>query len=278
VAVVTGRGVGVTEAVAGAVPDALVAVLVALTFLGSTYFVTSAGPVLYLFGARVGLLSRRDGARLLAVSVGALALVVVLKGAFAEPRPPESVMQIAAAGNGFPSGHATGAAAFYAAAAVVTGIGTRTRRYAAAGGLIVLVAFTRVALGVHYLVDVVAGVAVGVGFAAVALAVTDRSVAAGFALGAALAAGGVAVAGPTPDALGAFGGTSGALLGWVAVEQRDALTDRVAPVRGLAVVAVAGGAAAATLATDAALPVVLAAHAAAGLAFVGLPAAQNVSR
>jgi membrane-associated phospholipid phosphatase len=278
VAVVTGRGVGVTEAVAGAVPDALVPVLAAATFLGSTSFVTGVGTLVYLFGERVGAVSRRDGARLLAATLGALALVALLKGAFAEPRPPESVMLVAEDGNGFPSGHATGSAAFYAALAAVLAVGSRLQRYAAGAAAIVLVAVTRVALGVHYLVDVVAGVAAGVAFAAAALAVTVRRVGYGFTLAVALAAAGVAIGGPDPEAVGALGGSAGALLGWLTVEKRDGLTERVAPSLGLVVVVVAGGVAAATLAADAALPAVLAAHAAAGLVFVGLPAVQNVSK
>ncbi|MXR20586.1 hypothetical protein GRX66_08185, partial [Halobacterium sp. PCN9] len=89
--VVTGapssRGVGVTETLAGSLPEALVPVVVALTFLGSTWFLTTVGPAVYLFGPRRDWVSRRNGARLLAVSIGALAVVVLSKGLFAEPRP-----------------------------------------------------------------------------------------------------------------------------------------------------------------------------------------------
>jgi len=275
----TARGVGVTEAVAGGVPDAFVVVLVALTTLGSTYVVTTVGPFVYLFGDRVGAASRRNGARLLAVTIGGLALVVLLKGAFAEPRPPESVMRIAEDGNGFPSGHATGSAAFYGGLAALLGVGSRLRRYAAGAGMILLVSFTRVALGVHYLVDVLAGMVVGVAFVGVVLALTRRRVVYGFLLAVALASTAVGVLGPTTDAVAALGGTLGALAGWLVVDERSAVDRAVRPVAGSLAVLAFGGAAAATLGLEAGAPAVFAAHAAAGTVFVGLPAApQNVSR
>jgi membrane-associated phospholipid phosphatase len=274
----TSRGVGVTEALAGAVPEPLVTVVVVLTFLGSTWFLTTVGPAVYLFGPQRGWLSRRDGARLLAVSIGALAVVVLLKGAFAEPRPPESVMRIAQDGNGFPSGHATGAAAFYGGLAVLLDVGDRARRYAAGAGLIVLVAATRLFLGVHYLVDVVAGVLVGAAFVAAMVALTRRRVGYGFAVAFATAVAAVVVVGATLDPVAALGGTAGALAGWWLVTERNALDAPVSVRFALPALVVLGGAAAYTLAAEAALPVVWATHAVAGVAFVALPAAQNFSR
>ena len=277
-AVVSARGVGVTDLVAGSVPEALIAVLVALTALGSSYVVTTLGPFAYLFGERLGLLDRRNGARLLAVTIGGLALVVLLKGGFAEPRPPESVMRVAADGNGFPSGHATGSAAFYGGLAALLTVGSRTRRYLAGAAMILLVSFTRVALGVHYLVDVLTGMVVGTAFVATALALTHRRVVYGFLLAVALAVAAVVVVGPTVDAVAALGGTSGALTGWLVVDERDRVEQAVRPVAGTVVVLAFGGAAAVTLALEAATTAVFAAHVAAGTVFVGLPAVQNVSR
>lgn len=272
------RGVGVTETLAGSLPDALVPVFVALTFLGSTWFVTTVGPAVYLFGPQRGWLSRRDGARLLAISIGALAVVVLAKGAFAEPRPPESVMRIAEDGNGFPSGHATGAAAFYGALAALLDVRDRGQRYAAAAGLIAFVAFTRLVLGVHYLVDVVAGVALGTAFVAALLALTRRRVAYGFGVAFATAVAAVLLVGPTRDPVAALGGTFGALAGWWLVTRRGALEASVSVRRVAPLLVALGGAAALTLATDAALPVVWAAHAVAGVAFVALPVVEQYTR
>jgi membrane-associated phospholipid phosphatase len=68
-------------------------------------------------------------------------------------------------GPSFPSGHSTTAAAFYAAAALVLGRGMGPRGRAmlagAAAGIAVAVASTRVLLDVHWLSDVIAGLALG---------------------------------------------------------------------------------------------------------------------
>jgi len=41
-----------------------------LTFLGGTFFLVSVGPAIYWFGPTREWLTRRDGARLLAVTLG----------------------------------------------------------------------------------------------------------------------------------------------------------------------------------------------------------------
>ena len=271
----SGRGVGVTEAIASAIPEALVPALAALTFLGGTFFLVSVGPAVYWFGPTREWLSRRDGARLLAVTLGALALVVAAKALFSMARPPDAVMLVAEEGNGFPSGHATGATVFYGALATLTGIWTRTRRWLLAGGLVALVGFTRLALGVHYLVDVLAGFAVGGAFLAGALVLTKRRVVYGFALAAGIALAGFAIAGPTEDAVGALAATFGAFAGWDVVGRREALESHVHPVAGALALATLGGAAALTLRMDADVTVVAVTHAVAGAAFVALPAIQD---
>jgi membrane-associated phospholipid phosphatase len=68
-------------------------------------------------------------------------------------------------GPSFPSGHATAAAATFAAFALLAGRrrirGTRIALAAVSIGLAVLVAATRVTLGVHWLTDVIAGLCLG---------------------------------------------------------------------------------------------------------------------
>jgi len=75
-----------------------------------------------------------------------------------------------ARGASFPSGHATGSAAFYFALAVILlSLLRRPRRrllLAMAIGIPIVVAATRVELGVHYVSDVVAGLLIGCGWAA----------------------------------------------------------------------------------------------------------------
>jgi len=68
-------------------------------------------------------------------------------------------------GPSFPSGHSSWSAAFFAAAALLLSRGRGPRERAliagAAAGLVVVVAGSRVLLGVHWLSDVLAGVALG---------------------------------------------------------------------------------------------------------------------
>lgn len=83
------------------------------------------------------------------------------------------------AGSSFPSGHTAAAAATYAGVALVLGLAasTRVRAALAAGaiGLALAIGATRALLGVHWLTDVLAGLAVGWGcFIAVAVAFGGR--------------------------------------------------------------------------------------------------------
>jgi membrane-associated phospholipid phosphatase len=82
-------------------------------------------------------------------------------------------------GSSFPSGHATTAAATFAAIAFLWGIGkprrTKVVLAACAAGIAAAVATSRVLLGVHWLTDVVAGLAMGwAWFALVSIAFGGR--------------------------------------------------------------------------------------------------------
>jgi membrane-associated phospholipid phosphatase len=84
------------------------------------------------------------------------------------PRPPETLMAIPEDGYGFPSGHATAAAGLGTA---LVGVSRWERRWplALAATYVAVIAATRVLLGVHYLPDVLVGVALGVLFAGAGL-------------------------------------------------------------------------------------------------------------
>ena len=123
-------------------------------------------------------LPRAAGAALLAVGSAAL-LVTVLKVTVDRPRPPLAMtgldpVGLVPASASFPSGHAATA---FAAAVAVGLVHPRLRRPLLA--LASVVALSRVYLGVHYVLDVLAGTvlgaAVGIGAARVVQAVAPES-------------------------------------------------------------------------------------------------------
>ncbi|MFB6167852.1 MAG: phosphatase PAP2 family protein [Haloferacaceae archaeon] len=181
-----------------AVPDLLAA---PVTLLGDPLVLLALVAVGYWRAPPVAEEPRRAFATLVGVGLASAGLVLALKGLFALPRPPGAT----ATGYGFPSGHALGAAAVYGGAARLFDRVDPTRRRLAAGLLVAAVALSRVALGVHYLVDVVAGAALGLALA-VALDRPRRALLA--AGGCGLAA--VVVAGATAVVAG---GAAGAALG-----------------------------------------------------------------
>lgn len=159
------RGVGELAAV-DSLPEFVVSLFSALTTLGDPWLCLFAVGVAYVTGERAGV-ARPSSAFLLALGLGAVGLTVGLKELFALPRPPGA----AESGYGFPSGHALGATVFWGGAALLADAGRRRVRLGVAAAAVAVVAASRVVLGVHYLADVVAGVAVGtlfllVGFAA----------------------------------------------------------------------------------------------------------------
>jgi membrane-associated phospholipid phosphatase len=88
-----------------------------------------------------------------------------LKLVFQHPRPTEAIIAIPDSYS-FPSGHAVAASALYITLALAAATGERRlrpRRVLVGGGVLiaVLVAWSRVYLGVHYLSDVVGGLLLG---------------------------------------------------------------------------------------------------------------------
>lgn len=144
-------------------PGALHDVCRVLTHLGDPWLLELAALVLAV------VLRRRLGAYVLLSVWGAEALSTLLKSFFDRVRPCVDLASCPASSS-FPSGHAVGAAAFWGTAAVLLlpRVGRR------AWGLLVVplvVALTRVLLGVHYVSDVLAGLVVGGCWAAACTAV-----------------------------------------------------------------------------------------------------------
>ncbi|WP_435067842.1 phosphatase PAP2 family protein [Haloplanus sp. C73] len=163
-ATVADRGIGETSVVETA-PDGLVELFGLLTYLGDPVGLLVLVVAGYLLAEYVDVSETRM-ATAIAVALGGFALTLALKHAFALPRPPGAGTD----GFGFPSGHAIGATVVYGGLAGVLA-NRGTRRYWVAGGVVALVAASRVVIGVHYLVDVVVGVGVGLAYLAIAFRV-----------------------------------------------------------------------------------------------------------
>ncbi|MFB6353883.1 MAG: phosphatase PAP2 family protein [Halobacteriales archaeon] len=228
----SGRGVGVLEALREGLPAWAGAAFAAVTHLGDTWLLLVLGWLVYLAHDR-----RAGGFVLGALFVG-FALTLGLKAWFGWPRPPGGLRYVAESGAGFPSGHAMGSTVGWGALAVVLDrVSTVRRRGAAAGIVVAAVAVSRVAIGVHYLVDVVAGVGLGLGVLAVAGRVGRDRPRALFGLAGGLAIGALLAAGAGVEAVVLLGACAGAAATWPAVDTAGHQGNR----RDVAATAVAGG-------------------------------------
>ncbi|MEO3743961.1 phosphatase PAP2 family protein [Plantactinospora sp. B5E13] len=139
--------------------DGLVTVISAVSALGGRPIMLWLVTI-----AVVGLLIRRQGrlaCYLIVTGVGALLLDPSVKELVGRLRPVVDVPVASAPGNSFPSGHALGSMVAYGALLLVflPAMAPRWRRAATGlvAAVVVLVGVTRVALGVHYVSDVLAG-------------------------------------------------------------------------------------------------------------------------
>ncbi len=131
------------------------ALFVAITSTGSLlFFLTAAALVYWLWDKRLGLY-------LSVLLLASGAVNAYLKALFGLPRPPAVFHKVVPPlmDNGFPSGHAQTSTAFWSGLALVL------RGWWIPLGIVLtaLVALSRVYLGVHFVGDVLGGVAIGLG-------------------------------------------------------------------------------------------------------------------
>ncbi len=227
------------QALVESLPSVVAIAAAFLTQLGDIWFVFLLLGTLYLTAGHlpgVGAVTDRNRAAfVLALALGAISLTTGLKALFNLPRPPTASVaagadllpalvrpayegMATADGAGFPSGHALGSTVIYGGLALILDAGTRRQRIAAAALLAGLIGLSRVAIGVHYLADVVAGWTLGVAYLAVVTTVADRGA---LPVRAFLAAAAVAALSLVPgvgfERVAVFGSSLGGLLAWLAV-------------------------------------------------------------
>lgn len=202
------RGIGAIDAIQGVLPPGAGDVLAALTQLGDAWLLVVVLSLVYWFH------DRENGAFAILTLLGALALVVGVKTFIGWPRPPPATRLVVADGFGFPSGHAIAATVGWGALAIALDEPTPRRRYALAAAIVLLVSITRVGLGVHYAVDVVAGMAVGVAYLLVISLLAGQDPWRAGVIAALVALGGVVLSGGASDAVLLAGGAVGGLIVW----------------------------------------------------------------
>lgn len=245
------------DAVQGATPDWAALPVAGATWLGEVWLLVVVLALAYWFTGR------REVAALVGVALTALSVGLAAKYAIGLPRPTtgpvvpvDSVVSVAqpfyerettADTPGIPSGHALGATVTWGGLAALLDRSGR-RRYFLAAGAIALVGVSRVILGVHFPIDVVAGTLLGVAILAVAVPACRRlgdPVTPALAI-AVLASGlAVVVAGGDGPAANAVGAAVGGLLAWRVLDPDPAPlapTGRgvATAIAGLAVVLIAG--------------------------------------
>jgi undecaprenyl-diphosphatase len=109
--------------------------------------------------------------------LGAYVLDQAAKLAYAQPRPPAAWMAVPAVGYGFPSGHTALSAMYIALAHFIARLQPRWRTkvfvYAAGFTIAVLIAISRVYLGVHWPTDVIGGWALAAAWIGILLMTTS---------------------------------------------------------------------------------------------------------
>lgn len=231
------RGVGAIEGLRAVLPRWAVEAFAAATHLGDTAVLVALATLVYL------AYDRQAGAFVLGALLAAFGVIVALKALFAAPRPPAELQVVAESGFGFPSGHALDSTVAWGAMAVAMDrLWDARRRFAVAGVVVAAVALSRVVIGVHYLVDVVVGVAVGLVVLGVAARWLREEPLQLFGLGAGLAVVAVAVSGASVDAVALLGATVGGVGAWQVAEPEDRPFGRRGPLAagGVGVVVAAG--------------------------------------
>lgn len=221
----------VVRAIRDLFPEWMAIVFAFLSFFGSIYFVA---PVIVL---GYWWLDHRRFVDWIAFAFGGYAIMVAIKGLTDVSRPPvgpaidpaslPTVVRIVYEPlliidtTSFPSGHAIAATIVWTMFYLETDIASERIRGVIAIGMIGLVSLARVAGGIHFPIDVIAGVAIGAVYLVLAFQcrsmlierIRDRAVVAMFVIAAAMSTIAYSL-NPQIDTLALVGGALGAAIAW----------------------------------------------------------------
>lgn len=222
------RDWGVTRWLAGGRPEGSTPLFELLSLPGDlVIIVMGLGVVIFLDVTRSlraietdDSLCRPHTWSIVAVVLGGLASIVALESIFALSRPPETLHAVEANPYGFPSGHTMGATICWGALAWWYRPGNPGIRMAAVSGVVALVGLARLTLGLHYLPDVIAAVAFGIGYLVVVGGFTIGQPDRAFLIAIGIAAIAVVVSVADPRSVIAFVGVIGGKLAWQVTEHR----------------------------------------------------------
>ncbi|HHY08971.1 MAG TPA: phosphatase PAP2 family protein [Firmicutes bacterium] len=131
---------------------ALTAFFKAITFLGSLEFYMLAIPIIYW------LVDKHFGFRFAVFFTLSAYINSGTKFIFRTERPPLNLRLVSQEGYSFPSGHAQGSTAFWGFLALEL---KDLKAFVLAAVMILLISFSRIFLGVHWPVDILGGLAIG---------------------------------------------------------------------------------------------------------------------
>ena len=258
----SGRSLGITELIQAEASWPVIVLFALISQLGDVWFLFLLGGVFYVAGEYTPrwVLDRRRGLTVLALLVTYISLIGVLKDVFRLPRPPGATTPpglvavptalqgvftsiTTASGPGFPSGHALGTTMVWGGVALLLDRGRFRSRAVLVAGIVAAVSVSRLVIGVHYLVDVVVGAAVGVVALVAIYRLSADGTKPGRVLGVAVVVGLLGLIRTVSfDSVAALGGAVGGWIvwHWLAEEVKPQPSNRWTVVAGFAVFGVAG--------------------------------------
>ncbi|ORB53310.1 hypothetical protein BST43_18510 [Mycobacteroides saopaulense] len=158
--------------------DWLTSAAIGVTHLGSPTLVSIATAIATL-GVWYSTRSMKTAATVAATVVSAFVLAALAKWSVGEHRPPSSAQLVAETGWSFPSGHVTGTTALVGILTVLVGYNhngwKRLAALSASVVAVICVASSRLYLGDHWAVDVLAGIVLSTAVVTIAAAILHRT-------------------------------------------------------------------------------------------------------